>query len=47
MILVLSDLNIALREWGGFKVAIKIIAGKWNLIKKAAVPWLYKSILVK
>lgn len=28
MILVLSDPNIALREWGGFNVAIKIIAGK-------------------
>lgn len=36
-----------LREWARFKVAIKIIAGKWNLIKKAATPLLYKSIQVK
>lgn len=38
MILVLSDPSIALREWGGFKVAIKIIAGKRNLIKKSSSP---------
>lgn len=36
-----------LREWDGFKGAIKIIAGKRDLIKKAAVKLLNKSIPAK